>query len=82
MKSDPNDAIRRLVESWCERKLYGPLAIVLPPWISNNGLTDGWALLHDALKTAYGACRELPPDERDTIKQTYIAIDVALRNRE
>jgi hypothetical protein len=81
MTSNPNDAIRRLVDNWCERKHYGPLALVLPAWISNNGLTDGWVVLHDALKHAYAMCTDLPPDERDALKQAYIAIDVALRNR-
>jgi hypothetical protein len=81
MTSDPNDSIRRLVDNWCERKRYGPLALVLPAWTSNNGLTDGWEILHDALKHAYATCTDLPPEERDVLKQVYVEIDVALRNR-
>jgi len=81
MSPEPNEIIRRLVEGWCERKEYGPLASVLPAWLANNGLTDGWAMLHDALKTAYGVHRNLPPDEKDALKQAYIVIDTALRNR-
>ena len=81
MASEPNDTIRRLVDAWCERKQYGPLALVLPAWIYNNGLTDGWTILHDALKHAYVMCTDLPPDERDDLKRAYVAIDVSLRSR-
>jgi hypothetical protein len=81
MTTDPNDTIRRLVERWCERKHYWPLALILPAWLSNNGLTDGWEILHDALKHAYAMCSDLPSDERDALKQAYVAIDVAMRDR-
>lgn len=47
----------------------------------NNGLTDGWSDLRDALKSAYCFCRHLPPDERDTLKKLYVNIDIGLRDR-
>jgi hypothetical protein len=81
MKTNTSDTIRSLVEKWCERKHFGPLALVLPAWISNNGLTDGWEILYGALKHAHAMCTDLPPDERDVLKQVYVAIDEALRNR-
>jgi hypothetical protein len=73
--NDPNEVIEFLVEVWCERKDYKPLALVLPAWINNNGLTDGWKSLLGALKHAYAECMDLPPDERDALKQVYVAIN-------
>jgi len=81
MSDDPNDEIRRLVEGWCDRREFKALARVLPSWIGNNGLTDGWSDLRDALKSAYGLCRHLPPDERDALKKLYVKIDIGLRCR-
>ena len=79
MADDPNETIRSLIDAWCERREYGALATVLPAWLGNNGLTDGWSDLHDALKHVYAMCIELPQDERDALKKTYV--DFALRNR-
>jgi hypothetical protein len=81
MTIDPNNVIEFLVEVWCERKDYNPLALVLPAWINNNGLTDGWKTLHDALKHACSACIDLPPDERDALKQIHIEIEAVLRDQ-
>ena len=81
MSDDPNQIISELVDGWCDRRELRCLSYVLPAWTGNNGLTDGWTQLHDDLKHAYAMCTELPPAERDKIKQAYTAIDVALRNR-
>ena len=81
MPDDPNTIVSSLVDGWCDRRELNPLAKVLPAWIANNGLTDGWTNLHDALKHTYAMCSDLPSDERDQLKRAYIAIDVALRNR-
>lgn len=81
MTIDPNVMIEFLVEVWCERKDYKPLALVLPAWINNNGLTDGWKTLHETLKHAYSTCIDLPSDERDALKRVYVAIEAELRNR-
>ena len=81
MEIDVNAEIRQLVDRWCDRRELGALASLLPAWLANNGLTDGWAILHDALKHTYAAGRDLPPDERDALKKLYVTIDVALRNR-
>ena len=79
MKTDPNEIIRQLVESWCARLEYRPLAIVLPSWIANTGMTDGWSELHDALKLARAMCVDLPEQERTALQQAYVAIEIALR---
>lgn len=81
MTIDPNDMLEWLVEVWCEEKSYKPLALVLPAWINNNGLTDGWKALHDALKHAYAVCLDLPSRERDALKQIYVEIEAALRDQ-
>lgn len=48
---------------------------------ANNGLTDGWAMLRDSPKHAYAMCNNLPTDERDTLKRTYVIIETWLRDR-
>ena len=81
MTSKPNEIIAELIELWCDRRELRPLAIILPTYIGNNGLTDGWADLHDDLRHAYAMCIDLPDTERDRIRQAQRAIDMALRNR-
>jgi hypothetical protein len=49
--------------------------------MANNGLTDGWHDLSDALKQTYAMESHLPSDERDSLKRAYVAIDYALRHR-
>ena len=82
MEFDVNSAIERLVGNWCDRREYGPLAAVLPAWTANNGLTDGWGALRDALRQAYSMGNHLAVDERDVLKQCFVAIDSAVRSRE
>jgi hypothetical protein len=81
MENDVNAEIRRLVEVWCDRRELAALASLLPAWLANNGLTDGWAFLNEAIKHTYAAGRDLPFDERNVLKKLYVTIDVALRNR-
>lgn len=42
---DVNTTLENLIEAWCDRREYKALAIVLPTWLANNGLTDGWGEL-------------------------------------
>ncbi len=81
MTTDPNQIISQLIDVWCDRRELRPLSYVLPAWTGNNGLTDGWSQLHDDLKHAYAMCSDLPSEERNKLKEAYVAIDVALRNR-
>lgn len=81
MMENPNKNIEALVIRWCDRRDYVALAHVLPAWIWNNGLTDGWENLRDALRHAYAMCRHLPADERDILKKSYVAIDTAMQDR-
>lgn len=75
-----NERIRSLVDAWCERREYGALARILPAWLNNNGLTDGWTDLCDALH-AWGSFRNLPDAERNELKNLWIELDRLLRNR-
>jgi len=82
--TDFNAEIKALIDRWCDRRDYGPLANVLPAWRAwavSGGLTDGWETLYDALRHAYAAHRDLPVEEREMLKTLYVEIDVALRNR-
>jgi hypothetical protein len=75
-----NDQIAALVDDWCERRELGALCGLLPAWLANNGLTDGWAGLADALHSLAGS-RQLPDAERETLKRLWAEVDYALRNR-
>lgn len=75
---DVNRRIQVLVEAWCARREYGALASVLPPWLANNGLTDGWGELGKALRwTSHGG---LPEAELLECKLLWIIIDNAIRD--
>jgi hypothetical protein len=75
-----NGEIGLLVERWCQRRDLHALAGILPAWLGNNGLTDGWAELAAALRTMSGS-RHLPQEERDELKRLYVVVDYAVRNR-
>jgi hypothetical protein len=75
-----NDKVAKLVDEWCARRELGALAGLLPAWLSNNGLTDGWEELCSALRTTANY-QQLPAHERDTLKKLWIDLDTVLRNR-
>ena len=77
---DINNEIRTLVEAWCDRREFGALGGLLPHWVANNGLTDGWTELAAALRSA-STNQILPADERDTLKRLWVELDTALRTR-
>jgi hypothetical protein len=72
-----NDPIRRLIDEWCDRRELGALATVLPAFISNNGLTDGWADLMEALRTMRAA-HSLPFEEQETIERLVPLLEKAV----
>ena len=75
-----NDDIRVLVDRWCDRRDLAALAGLLPAWLANDGLTDGWADLAAALRTMSGS-PNLPQAERDELKRLFVVVDYAVRNR-
>ena len=75
-----NDKLAKFADTWCERRDLGPLAVLLPAWLNNNGLTDGWAALADALHIL-STWPKLPEVERAAIKLLWIEVDTAVRSR-
>ena len=75
-----NDKLAKIVGTWCDRRDLGPLAVLLPAWLNNNGLTDGWATLADALQTL-STWPKLPEIERTALKLLWIEVDAAVKNR-
>lgn len=69
-----NGPLARLIDRWCERRALGPLAILLPAYTSNNGLTDGWAEVMTALQTLRGS-RHLPADELGQIEELTVIVE-------
>lgn len=69
-----NGPVSRLVDAWCERRDLGALAVLLPAYTSNNGLTDGWADVMEALRTLRGS-RRLPDDEQREIERLVVAVE-------
>ena len=63
-----NDDVRKLLESWCERREYRALVSVLPAWCAANSLLEGAPALRDALRTTYTLCGHLPNHEREMLK--------------
>jgi hypothetical protein len=58
-----NGPLERLIEAWCDRRDLRPLALLLPTYTSNAGLTDDWARLMEALYDLRARGR-LPEDEQ------------------
>jgi hypothetical protein len=74
--SDPdiNEVLDQLIDGWCDRRELGALARVLPAHRANNGLTDGWSDLLEALRTLR-ADRSLPGDEQRKVDQLVGAVE-------
>ena len=69
--------LSRLVDVWCERRDLGHLAALLPAYVYNFGLTDGWADLMEALRTIR-AQRNLPDDEQAEIERLVVIVEKAV----
>jgi hypothetical protein len=63
-----NGPLTRLIEAWCDRRDLCHLALLLPAFTSNNGLTDGWAGVMEALYDLR-ATRRLPAEEQAEIER-------------
>jgi hypothetical protein len=73
-----NARIEKLLNAWCERREFAALAALLPAWVNNFGLTDGWADLAYALNRVRDH-QQLPPAERDELKKLWIEVDMLVR---
>jgi hypothetical protein len=75
------DALKGLIDGWCERRSLGPLARVLSPYLSFNGMTDGWGELAIALKSIRALDGDqLSTKERGVVDDLIRATDIAIHS--
>jgi len=68
--------LQKLIERWCDRRAFVPLAHVLPPYVSFNGLGDGWGELRSGLIAAKALGRDaLPEGEIEAVADLLGAIE-------
>ena len=78
-KTEFFEPLKKLIDSWCERRALKPLSRVLSPYLAFNGMTDGWSELLDALKWVRAFCRDdLPTDETATVADLIRAAEGAI----
>jgi hypothetical protein len=75
-----NGPLSRLIDAWCDRRELGALAEMLPAYTSNNGLTDGWAAVMDALRVLRTK-RGLPSEERAEIERLVVLVEAMVYRR-
>ena len=83
MDATSPDLIRdmsKLIDAWCDRRELRGLALFLPAWLANNGLTDGWVDVLQALR-AVRADITLPEDEATVLEQSIATVERAVYRR-
>jgi hypothetical protein len=74
--------LRTLIEKWCDRRCLKALSYVLSPYIAFNGLTDGWSVLYEGLRSVRALAKnELTPEELDEVTNLIVAANSALYQR-
>ena len=76
-ESDVLLEVSGLIDAWCDRRELDLLPRLLPAWVSNNGLTDGWADVLDALKSLRGR-PSLLGGEADIVERAIIDVERAV----
>jgi hypothetical protein len=72
-------ALGSLIDGWCNKRALRPLSRVLGPYLSFNGLTDGWAELARGLKSVRAQDRDmLTAEEIATINDLIRVTDTAI----
>ena len=63
-------ALQSLIDEWCDRRCLKPLSLVLNAYVAFSGMTDSWAILHDALVRLRGQVEwaELSAKEVETVE--------------
>jgi hypothetical protein len=61
------EALKGLIDGWCDKRSLSPLSHVLGPYLGFNGLTDGWAELALGLKS-------IRAQDRDKLTAEEVAI--------
>jgi len=73
------EALGSLINGWCDKRSLRPLSRVLGPYLSFNGLTDGWAELAIGLKSVRAQDSEmLTAEEMVAINDLIRATDQAI----
>jgi hypothetical protein len=73
------NALKGLIDGWCDRRSLAPLARVLSPYLGFNGLTDGWGELAVALKSVRALDGDqILADDRAVLDDLIRATDVAI----
>lgn len=73
------EALRSLIDAWCDRRSFRPLSRILGPYISFNGMTDGWTELATGLKAIRAVDRDqLTASELTTVDDLIRLIDKAI----
>jgi hypothetical protein len=69
------ETVGMLVDSWCERRSFKPLGLVLQAYPLSSSLTDGWASLLAALENVRSVAREeLSEHEKEQIGACIVAL--------
>jgi hypothetical protein len=70
------ETLRNLIGAWCDKRSLRPLSRILGPYLSFNGLTDGWAELAMGLKSIRAQDRDiLTAEEMATINDLIRSTD-------
>jgi hypothetical protein len=73
------DAVRLLIDRWCDERQLRPLGVLLPSFLAFNGLADGWFELHAGLLNSRALGREvLSQIDWDILNDLIRAADAAL----
>jgi hypothetical protein len=73
------EALSGLINNWCDKRCLRPLSRVLGPYLSFNGMTDGWAELATGLKSVRAQDHDtLTTEETATINDLIRATDKAI----
>jgi len=74
--SQINEILSQLVDAWCARRELGPLRQVLSHYPLGTNLTDEWADLASALKSArVRYSQDLPAGEMDLLVRAHQIAD-------
>lgn len=87
MSNRPTDeffeALKSLIEAWCDRRSLRPLSRILGPYLSFNGMTDGWGELGGGLKSIRALDRDLLTSAEQAIVDDLIRVaDNAIQKNE
>jgi len=65
---EPFQALHKLIRAWCDRRCLEALNLILPAYLTFNGLTAAWRRLYDALNNLRASARhELTDEEAEEV---------------